>query len=207
MIQVAIQAVPERMQYVFNLKKQLTEFGLDTSIFCDQHKVGMMWNMKRILETEWEDKVLILQDDVILAPNFQHHLADIESRMDSEGIECVSLFAPPRQYYQDAYKNGTTLYLEKNFLWNPAMLYSKQYRKDLIEFENNMKDKNWIDVWISNFAKETKRYIYISLPSIVQHDLNIKSTLGTPKKVGKVFRESYIYHEVPLGHFLNDKKL
>jgi len=204
-IPIAIQCVPKRKEQVDRIIAELTEMGFTNVIpFYDKNYEGMMFNFKRILEYDYGNSshMLLIQDDIIFADNFKDHL----SNLIKLNHHCVSLFAPPRKAYIEQLELGTRLYVEKNFLWNPAVLYRNDFRLGLIKYdynENQLKEiaNKHIDVMMAIYAKATKQYVLVTIPSIVQHDLSIPSTLGTAPKIGSIRRESSIFHNVSKDYF------
>lgn len=204
-IPIAIQCVPKRKEQVDRIIAELTEMGFTNVIpFYDENYEGMMFNFKRILEYNYgsSSHMLLIQDDIIFADNFADHL----SNLIKLNHHCISLFAPPRKAYIEQLELGTRLYVEKNFLWNPAVLYRNDFRLGLIKYdynENQLKEiaNKHIDVMMGIYAKATKQYVLVTIPSIVQHDLSIPSTLGTAPKIGSIRRESSIFHKVDKNYF------
>jgi len=203
---IAIQCVPEREARVTQMVAELTNMGFENIItFYDYDHIGMIWNRKRILNHDYGtdgDYVLVLQDDLLFAENFQYHL---ENLVDIK-YPVISLFCPPRKYYEAEAEIGTRLYREKNFLWDQAMLFRKDYRQGLFNYEfseSELKEiaGKHIDVMISVYSKNTKQYVAITIPAIVQHDLEIKSSIGTGAKIGKNKRESRLFYSVPPDYF------
>jgi hypothetical protein len=86
------------------------------------------------------------------------------------------------------------------------MLFRKDYRQGLFNYEfseSELKEiaGKHIDVMISIYSKNTKQYVVITIPAIVQHDLEIKSSIGTGAKIGKNKRESRLFYSVPPDYF------
>jgi hypothetical protein len=44
--------------------------------------------------------------------------------------------------------------------------------------------------------------VHVTIPSLVQHDLNVESTLGTPAKLGKHLRRTRLFQrDIGPGHY------
>ena len=202
-IKVAIQCVPQRAKHVGIIKKYIESIGLECNYYMDFERKGCLWNFKRILSENVNNKetyLLFLQDDIFFNEDFKHHLGNIIEHMSLNEIDAVSLFCPPRGYYIKAFDSGQKFYIEKNFLWMQSVIFSKNYIKGLLDFKNEVHTRH-DDSFVSMYAKETENYIQIALPSLIQHDLEIKSAMGHPKKTGNVERKSNLFTKIKLNHF------
>lgn len=201
-MKVAVQCVPSRARSVASIKDKITSLGVEVKPYMDFDHKGTMWNFTRIINDEdyiKDDHLLILQDDVIFSESFDYSVFEVLEYMKSNSIGCVSLFSPPRKYYKEEHKKGTKYYVEKNYLWQPAIILSPSFRKGLIDYKF---ETTHDDCFVGSYAKENKDYVQVTIPSLVRHDLDIKSTLGTPAKIGKLVRDTYIFHPVEKNYFL-----
>lgn len=189
LITCVVQCVPERANIVNNIIDRLIK-RMEVLPFFDYEHKGVRWNFNRILNYQYQTEyILYLQDDVIFCNHFEENILDI-IKYD---FDAVSLFVPPRKKYLQMMDKGVRFYEEKDFLWMPGMLFKKGFLSDLSKYSeknNTMHD----DVLVGDFCKETKRYVKIAIPSLVQHNLSIKSTLGTATKVGKTLRQSPLFN-------------
>jgi len=165
----------------------------------DHDRKGPMWNFKRILINEqYDEPLLVLQDDVIFNRSFVYSIHEILAHMEKKKWGCISLFSPPRKYYLEQANKRVKYYKEKDYLWQPAILMSKAFREGLLAMQYTTKHD---DEYVGEYAKRTKDYVRVTIPSLVRHDLKLKSTLGTGAKIGKVVRDTQIFHPVPEGYF------
>lgn len=200
-LKVAIQCVPERVKQVQRIESFIKGIGLECKHYMDFERNGTIWNFNRIindLSYIGTSHLLFLQDDVLFSDNFEHHIKDVYRYSLLNNVNGISLFTPPRKYYKDAYSKGTKYYIEKNFLWMQAMLFSPNYLKGLRDFKD---DTSHDDVFVANYAKHSNDYVRVLIPSIVQHDLSIKSSIGTPNKIGKLERKSQLFNNVNKGYY------
>jgi hypothetical protein len=201
-VPVYIQGVKEREQYINEyIHPALVEQGfLDIHIMYDVDKNGPLWNFNRVVDHAVDSGhpyCIVLQDDVILASNFSKHIDDIMSH----NIPAVSFFCPPRQKYIDEQQMGTRIYTEKEFLWMQGMLFNIEFLKGFQEYRHTDKESFSCDSIMKSYTKKTKNYIRVVIPSIVQHNLDIKSSIGTGKKIGGFLRESPVFFEVKPPYF------
>jgi hypothetical protein len=204
-IPIAIQCVPRRKEHVDKMMAELKRMGFINVIpFYDHEYKGTLHNFKRIMSEDYgvATHLLVLQDDVIFAENFAEHLTELVKL----NHHCISLFAPPRKVYKEQLELGTRLYIEKNFLWCQAVLYRTDFRLGLIAHKYTEAQLKEIrgkhdDVMVGQYAKDTKQHVLITIPSIVQHDIAIPSTLGTASKIGSITRESSLFYTIPPDYF------
>jgi hypothetical protein len=204
-IPIAIQCVPKRKEQVDRIIAELKAMGFTNVIpFYDENYQGTLYNFKRIMSFDYgtATHILIIQDDVIFSENFADHLMELIKF----NYHCISLFAPPRKIYKEQLAIGTRLYVEKNFLWCQAVLYRTDFRLGLMKHNYTETQLSKVkgqhdDVMIGEYAKDTKQYVLVTIPSIIQHDLSIPSTLGTAAKIGSITRESPLFYTVPKDYF------
>lgn len=197
-----IQAVPERESYVrTSIVPGLERHGLaDVRVMTDHSHNGPLWNASRIWEQVAHERepALILQDDVILHPAFGVHIAAVSRH----GLEAVSLFAPPRKDMTRFYESGHNFVENYRFLWMPGMILSPGFCSGLLEYAGG-KDTIHDDSVLGEYSATAGIPVWNMLPSLVQHNLEIRSTLGTATKVGNTVRETRVWDDlISPGHFL-----
>lgn len=202
-IKVYIQAIEKRKVYIDEyIVPELHKYGFaDIHVMYDKELNGPMFNLTQIMQDAIkQDKThfLVLQDDVIIGEHFGEHVSDLMTL----NIGAISLFCPPRKQYLIEMQNGTRLYTEKNFLWIQAMLYQKRFMFELYTYSIWNPEKKHDDVLVGKFAKDTKNYVRVTIPSLVQHNLNIQSSLGTATKIGNTKRETQVYYPVKPHYFI-----
>lgn len=208
MIKAYIQAVESRLPYVNqSILPSLNKHGIaNAEVFCDYEMISPLWNAKRIWKAAAQEQAtaLILQDDVILHNQFGEHALEITKHIESGKMQGASLFVPPRKIYAEYKEQGFNYIENYDFLWMPAVMFSTRLCAELIKFAETSEHVKHDDSLVKDYLRHTKTPIYNCLPSIVQHNLNLKSTLGTAKKIGKILRHSYVWDkEITAGHFSN----
>jgi len=200
-MKVCLQTIPKRLEVSQRIRTQLIDLGVnpkDIKLFVDSELRGPFWNFKQILAANQgcKEPVVYFQDDIILGDRFLNHLEDLLEK----NLYCVSLFAPPRQQYAKALLNGFNAYEERKFLWMQGVIFSPDSIKELSEDVEEYSLRS-SDLFVQRSFIKRKRLVTICLPSLIQHDLSIKSSLGTPAKLGRTVRESQVFEPIPEGHF------
>jgi hypothetical protein len=197
---VHIQAVPERRFYVERAIIPAVQKGGDAvdqiALWEDHQKHGPLWNATRIWHAIAGDTLpgLVLQDDTILHADFWDHMPDIMAHVASGDMEAVSLFAPPRALAREAFAMRCNFIESYNFLWMPAMLLTPNFCVRLLEWiVKHPSETVHDDVVMGAFGRQTGTPIWVALPSLVQHDLNLKSTMGTAKAIAGKKRRSEVW--------------
>jgi hypothetical protein len=176
-MKVAIQAVPERAQYVANILKVIPH----AKVYEDVQHHGPFWGMMQILNDS-PDGVLILQDDVFVADWFLEE-AQKSIIPDREMSFCVNAYPKLLNYYQQGYsylKTQTLVWGQANY--HPAWIVQKflewQSRQTAtVESENRDKPKfrrfyrgrQASDRTLSVFLHDENLWSYVTLPNLVNH--------------------------------------
>ena len=207
-MKVYIQAVQERMPYVREwMVPALNRAELtDITFMVDHDRNGCHWNSVRIWEAITADDAtaLVLQDDVILHARFGSLFAQVMNHFTAQGMSAMSLFAPPRAAMDSAFKAGFNFAENYNFLWMPAIVLSAAFTRGLLEANAKLSAKEHgghDDVVVQWHVKQSGTPVWTTLPSLIQHDISVKSSLGHPPKVGKTLRISRLWQSIPDDHF------
>lgn len=174
-MKVTIQAVRDREHWV----NQISHKFKDIEVFYDDQRLGNFGKFIEIINKKWDSYRLHLQDDVIIAKDLDLHLDSIQKEMELRDIHVLSLFAPARKFLFEQYKKGIRFSEFPNFLMMQGVIFSPDSNHKMIEFyKNRVKKYKYDDVFVRDFLKEYKIKSYVHLPSLVQHNMNLKSTLG-----------------------------
>ena len=193
-IVVTIQTVPQRMG---NAKKIQSEFkDLECHIVEDRNIRGVMHGFISCVslhkDTEYDYRVH-LQDDVILVKGFEDYIKKLALELQQKEIEVIHLYDGKKQYCQDAFKQGKKFIKARQFASMQAVMFSKEADNYLlserINYEKKIVDQNLKVQGYSPFADDTycmwvfgkkNKNIksWFHLPALVQHNVNLKSTLG-----------------------------
>lgn len=203
-----VQMVPERAAYVDQCEVPvLSRCQHVTAIakFIDREKRGPLWNARRIWEAIAASRVpgLVLQDDVILHPQFCECLAEIEQHVIAGSLGAVMLLAPPRRFMEENYRDGYNFVNNWKDFWFPGQLFSPGFCARLLEWlGQHPRSHHHDDLAVNEFCRGTGTAMPTCLPSLVQHNLKLRSVLGTPAKIFRTRRESTLWTRViPEGHF------
>jgi GR25 family glycosyltransferase involved in LPS biosynthesis len=202
-----IQAVSDRLPFITQcIIPSINSQGFkDIHVSVDHERKGPLYGATQIWKKiiEQDDRAIILQDDVILHKNFSQSLKEINEHIDAGVMQAVSLFAPPRKIMLESFEKGHNFIENYDFLWLQGVIFTKEFCKGLIKYaetQNTIHD----DSVVRDYASSNGIPIWNCLPSLIQHDLNIKSTLGTPTSTGGRLRMSSVWQKnIEQGHFKN----
>ncbi len=212
MLNVYIQAVRERQSMIESYLVPTLEGRSDlfslVYVSYDERREGPAINFAKILElaSSSDSPCLILQDDAVLHNQFFDHLPDIVSRLEEVGA--VSLFCPPRKPFREAMEKGHSWVANYRHLWQPGVMLTSEFAKGMLErsrrddVEVNPKYDEGI---ISGFLKERKAAIWVTIPSLIQHNINVPSAIGTNKSLPFVgLRVTRVWaNQIQDGHYKN----
>jgi hypothetical protein len=205
-MQVFVQAVRERLPYIqASMAPAIAAAGWESPrLSVDHDRRGPLWNARRIWQgiAESGRPAVVLQDDVVLRKGIGASVAEVMLHIDSGRMQAVSLFAPPRAVMRRAYDEGHNFVETFDFLWAQGLLLTPAFCAGLVEFSAGMTTKH-DDSVMRDYSVAKGVPVFNCLPSLVQHDLNLKSTLGTPKSLLGKMRRSDVWEcaPVPAGHF------
>lgn len=204
-MEVFVQAVAERVPYIRHvIEPALARAGLPApKVYVDTDRRGPLWNARRVWEVvaAGGEVAMVLQDDVVVHKDAGAALAEILEHVRRGTMQAVSLFVPPRAALTKAFQDGHNFVENYDFLWLQGILLTPQFCRGLVSFTDAM-DTRSSDGAMSKYVKASSIPVWNCLPSLVQHDLNVKSTLGTAKKCAGVMRHSKAWlKDIPAGHF------
>lgn len=188
-MKACIQTIPERQYHAL---EQLSELGLpDTSIYTDYDKVGPF---KAFIETLREfpsggEYRLHMQDDITLCDDLKDYLPELERQMRDNNYDIVSLYAPRRKHMDEQYAKGIRIGTFPNFLTMACCMMSPWMVEKCLAHAHQFDDKH-DDVYVAAVLSAYKRRGYVHLPSLVQHDISIPSSM---KHANNILRTSRVY--------------
>jgi len=192
---VVVQSIDERLSFS---KNQVAKAKLDATYYVDTMKNGCLHSFGEMLNNfPTNEYRLHLQDDIIFADNFKFYLPILENIMQQKEIHVLSLFAPNRKLIIEQYNKGMQIAPFPNYLWLQASVFSPQFQYYLKHEFNNLEnaDIKDDDVFVAYVMKKYGVKAYVHLPSLVQHDTSIKSSLGhanSKNRESKVFDKDFI---------------
>lgn len=190
-IKTYIQMVPSRQEIVDALiVPRLQSFDCigEVVMSSDAEYRGPLWNFIQIAEmiAASGEAGLILQDDVIFHPQFDELMPDIIEHLQTLGA--VSLFCPPRKDFADAYEAGFNWVENRKHLWQPAIALTPEVTTGFLRFASEHTDEfgKDDDVALGAYLKSIKSSMWVTVPSIIQHNIAVGSTLGHPQRIGNI---------------------
>lgn len=190
-----MQAIEARHRHIQEyLLPELERQGFTrVQVFTDYERRGHRWNATRIWEAV-EAPSIVLQDDVLLHPRFGEAVRVIAGHVEAGVMGAVSMFVPPRKAMLRYFADGYTFVESYRFLWAQGLLLSPSFTAGLLEFAPGVESRH-DDVVMGRYCKETRNPVWTCLPSLVQHDLRIKSSIGTGTSCGGIRRETVVWDE------------
>ncbi len=173
---VTVQCVPERLDYI---KSQIKDKPAVYSI--DTEKSGAFNSFAKMLDIDLGDSDyrLHLQDDVILSKNFWDKLPHIERLMKKKDIHVLSLYAPNRKDLREQHEQGKNKIVEfHRFLTLVTCVFSRKFISLMKQELKHTRQKKHDDVFVLHILRKYKIKAYVHLPSLTQHNQDIKSTMG-----------------------------
>jgi hypothetical protein len=196
-IGIGISTVLERFARAEALALQLSGQGYDGGhvlkpsdpvIHVDENRNGPWWNFRRVgelLAGEGHTHVCVLQDDVILCKAFLRTLTRV---VEATPVDPLSLFTARRSIVREAESKGTKLLRRYSLDTAQALVFpvfqfgalcrwvDKQERSGVPPAWHHHDDVR-IDAW----ARALRWPIVHVVPSLVDHDTALPSTLGHPR--------------------------
>ena len=189
------QCINERLELA---KKTIVAAEIPALFYVDENKDGCLASFGAMLNKyPTNDYRLHLQDDLMFADNIIKYLPRVENHMRTKDLHVLSLFAPNRKLILKQYEEGKVIAPFPNYLWLQATMFSPQFQSVMKKEYNNLSDKSIKDddVFVAHVMKKYNVKAYVHLPSIVQHNTDIKSSLGhanSKNRESKVFDKDYI---------------
>ena len=175
---------PARGHELIQLVGDLTREKIPFLLFVDEGNIGLRRNTNRALQAgKWATWVLLLQDDVRLAPGFSHLALSALAQADKAGV--VSLYSytdKGMELYEPGQVHLWTMPKPNRFRGEQALAIKGNLVADLVAWmeseweERNVRDEGH-DVALASWAWHRQQRIAISIPSLVQH-CSLVSTVG-----------------------------
>ena len=190
-----IQTIPERL---WHAEEQVREIvfparpsGIEPSIYLDKDKVGPF---KAFIQTlrevpSGDHYRLHMQDDITYCDDFVDYLPEVERVMRENDYHIISLYAPRRKHMVEQYAKGKRIGTFPNFLTMVCSVMSPWLVSKCLEHAHQFQDKH-DDVYIAEILREYRCKAYVHLPSLVQHDITIPSSM---KHANNLLRTSPVF--------------
>lgn len=180
--------IPERVESLKRLREQLAsprhEFFMKTRMYSEFSEKEPNWSWSKKLwdwglETE-ATHLLQLQDDVQVAPNFWDALNAMIANVPDGVIGLQGAHPKFRTISNDGHRWAVS----NAWMVGVGYVIPRSKLKELIQFRDVYEEaalKTNEDDFIANFMA-TKRYsVWHPIPTIVDHDTDVKSTYGNDK--------------------------
>ena len=176
-----IQSVKSREQSVQSILKRI-----DAKVYVDKELKGCFNSFSYMLQNCYAENehIIHLQDDIVPLKGLQEYIPSMISEMEARDIPVLSLFTPQRKAFTMHYKVmqaeniKTAIVPFPNFLWMQAVIFSPNAIRGLRNHLQISSQTKYDDVFVAEYLKFTKQEAYVHIPSLVQHNINLKSTLG-----------------------------
>jgi len=173
-MKTTIQCVPSRLEYAKGIFKDFK----DIIYHVDENYTGCFNSFKEMLDIPFENYRLHLQDDIIITDNLHENLDYLEQIMVREKIDILSLYANPRKANKEAHARGETIVRLNPFLMMQGVVFSKRFVEILKEEVDASRQTKYDDTFVGDVCKKRKIKAFCHIPSLVQHNLTIKSEIG-----------------------------
>jgi hypothetical protein len=171
-----IQACEERLEYIRPIANEFNAI-----VHTDKNRINAYWSFKDMLDIDFEDYRFHLQDDVILANGLKSYIPTLLEYMAKYNIHLLSLFAPSRENFDEEYAKGVRICPYRNYLGNIGVIFSK-YFVDMMKIYIKISSQHIDDdIFISETLSRLGIKGYVHLPILVQHNLELSSTIGHGK--------------------------
>lgn len=198
-----IMGVPQREQSIKKIKSELRHIGFSEIIVSiDDKKRGPWSNLSSILKkiSSSKENAIVFQDDVSIEIEL---LKKSLSKLTLLSRFCpvISLFTPPQKRFDSLKSQGYDALMSHKIFWVPCVFYRYDFASKILEANEDInQDKAGYhdELRISYALQKNKEMGLTLIGSFVEHRLDIKSTLGTPSKIGSVVRNTRIMAEKPI---------
>lgn len=189
-----IQCVLERQYYA---ERTIGEFrSIPGHLYVDRNRVGPYRAFINSLERfpSGDEYRLHLQDDVILTRNLEDYLPTLEQEVRAREIDVLALYAPRRGHIDESVAAGERFARFPNFLTMVAVLFSPWAVAKMQEHSTEY-DEPYDDSYVQLVLKKYRRKAYVHLPSLAQHNVRLKSSVGhaaTAARTSKYFDPDFV---------------
>ena len=185
MFKAVVQAVPERAKFIKSIKEALFPLvGDNVILHIDGERRGPYGSFNDLLKkyTSEDEYMMYMQDDILFADNYKEKLMAHYEKCKEMGWDYLGLFAPNRKDITEAYNNGVEYYRFKS-IWMQACFISPKFqrllREGLDDYSRTTTNTKSNDAYVDFIIKKHKlEEIYVCLPSLVQHDMSIPSSIS-----------------------------
>lgn len=198
---VAIQGVAERARNIKDIQSQFKDTEVYT--YIDPIRISSFCSFKKMLEIyPIDSNRLHIQDDALLSHQLESFLPSLDTIMNDNNIDLLSLYVPNRIVFNELYATGYTgVYEFKNFLGLVACVFSTKMQDIMRKELKNIScdDEEHDDVFVYHTLKKHSMKAYAHIPALVQHRIDMTSAMSHPatdKRVSKCFDINYVKNNI-----------
>lgn len=193
-LSIGIITYPPRLDQAMELKNGI---GGEVLVFNDKDCKGIRWahlEAWKMMFNTGSDWLCLMQDDAILCNNFREKLVNRIEIAESRGYKFFQLFnfhSASEEQWQD----GWEVYPGSNMMCDLGNVFKFDLLRKLIVFySENYNDPRFdersCDDIIARFLSSNKVKAIATIPNLIDHDIDIKSSKNTPAKIGNTLRVS-----------------
>lgn len=194
-VSVVVQSCPKRAELAQILHDKLVADAPDgvkvLGIAWDNDHAGPWASAKKAWAMAEGEHHLVMQEDVLLCPGFLDAAKMLLGLNPGRVVSFYTGTAGPVRareagvhWLEERDLSGQAIALPRGM---PAAFLAWEAAEPLDKHPNW---RSWDDLRLTSFLQHHKHRVRIPVPCLVQHDLQHKSTMGTPAKVFKWPRES-----------------
>ena len=196
-MKVVIQTIPARKERAM---QQAQSLGLPCEIFIDHEMRGPLKGFIESIKQfpSGSEYRFHMQDDLILADNLKNYLPQLEKEMKANDMKYLSFYASRRKVFSNALASGSRIIKAPIQHYLPllcAILSPWLVEKLLSEVDSFDKDDIADDMYLAYLMKRHKEKAYYHIPSLAQHDIGIKSSIGfvnNKMRTSVIFDKEYL---------------
>ena len=201
-MKIVIQGIPERAKGIRRIRESLTG-NISYTVHLDKKRINAYVTLIDMLAYYPNDEYrLTIQDDAILCDNFSQSLPLLEEYMVKNKADVLSLYVPNHKSLTQKYKDGFSGIAKPPKTFFPCVCYilSPKIQKELLKYAEfgNPKETKHDDDFIVEYCVKEKIHIFTIMPSMVQHDIGIPSSLGhanTDRRTSRIFEKEFFTTE------------
>jgi hypothetical protein len=200
-MKVIIQGIPERIKGIRRIKESLGD--TECVVHLDKKRINAYVTLiDMLMDYSNDDYRLTIQDDAILCNNFSESLPLLEEYMKKNDADVLSLYVPNHNKLTQKYTDGFTGVMKPAKTFFPCVCYilSPKIQKELLLYSctGSPKETKHDDDFIVEYCVKKKLPIFTIIPSMVQHDIGIPSSLGhanTDRRTSRIFEKEFFTTE------------
>ena len=191
-MKIVLQCVPERVEKAM---QRVNSAGISCDIYVDKEKKGPFQGFVDCLHKypSGDEYRLSMQDDLIYSEGFVDYLPHLEREMREKEIHLLSLYSPRKNNVIKAYESGKRYWKSFSGFTTVCTIFSPHLVGLLLDYAPHYTGSQHDDWFVAATCQMNKVKTFVHLPSIVQHDLEIKSSLGHAWKTRSGPRSSPAY--------------